>query len=87
MAEVGLTQDTGWQAGASRTFPVDKATAWSVLVSSAGLAAWLGRLEELPTGKGEGYRQLCDADERVQVIQHLQTSLDRLSALLADGAA
>jgi uncharacterized protein YndB with AHSA1/START domain len=56
MGDVGLTRDAGWQAGASRTFPVDKATAWSVLISAAGLEAWLGGLEELPTGRGEPYR-------------------------------
>lgn len=55
MAVVGLTQDAGWQAGASRTFPVDRGTAWSVLVSPEGLGAWLGRLDALPHGKGESY--------------------------------
>jgi uncharacterized protein YndB with AHSA1/START domain len=55
MSGVGLTKDAGWQAGASRTFPVDRATAWSVLVSAVGLGAWLGRLDALPTGKGEPY--------------------------------
>ena len=55
MSPVGLTQDAGWQAGASRTFPVDRATAWAALVSPAGLAAWLGPLDALPTGRGEPY--------------------------------
>jgi uncharacterized protein YndB with AHSA1/START domain len=55
MSTTGLTQDAGWQAGASRTFSVDKATAWSALVSPAGLRAWLGRLEALPTTTGDPY--------------------------------
>jgi uncharacterized protein YndB with AHSA1/START domain len=137
MSEVGLTQDAGWQAGASRTFPVDRATAWSALVSPAGLGAWLGRLDALPTAKGEPYEtadgvrgevrswrpqerlrlrwqppgraepavlqvalsasragtvvrlhadQLADADERAQVLERFQGSLDRLAPLLEDGA-
>ena len=55
MSATGLTQDAGWQAGASRTFPVDRTTAWSALVSGPGLRAWLGRLDALPTGTGDPY--------------------------------
>jgi uncharacterized protein YndB with AHSA1/START domain len=55
MSATGLTQDAGWQAGASRTFPVDRTTAWSALVSGPGLRAWLGGLDALPTGTGDPY--------------------------------
>ncbi len=52
----GLTKDAGWQAGASRTLPWTREQAWEVLTSSAGLAAWLGRVEALPAEVGQPYR-------------------------------
>ena len=39
---VGLTQDAGWQVGASRTVPHPRAHVWAVATSPAGIAAWLG---------------------------------------------
>jgi uncharacterized protein YndB with AHSA1/START domain len=45
---VGLTQDSGWEIGVSRTLPVAIEHAWSFLVSEAGLAVWLAPGATLP---------------------------------------
>ena len=52
----GMTKDVGWQAGASRTLPWSREQAWAALLSPAGLAAWLGRVEALPSEVGQDYR-------------------------------
>ena len=53
---VGLTRDAGWQVGVSRTLPLDLDAAWALLLSPAGLAAWLGDdLPALPQAAGEPY--------------------------------
>ena len=52
---VGLTQDVGWEVGASRTFPLSVEAAWDLMVSPAGLAIWLGEGVRLPLAKGESY--------------------------------
>ncbi len=56
MTPVGLTRDAGWQVGVSRTLALDPDAAWALLLSPAGLAAWLGDdLAALPAAKGERY--------------------------------
>lgn len=52
---VGLTQDVGWEVGASRTFPLSVEATWDLMVSPAGLAIWLGEGVRLPLAKGESY--------------------------------
>jgi uncharacterized protein YndB with AHSA1/START domain len=52
---VGLTQDAGWEVGASRTFPISVEAAWDLMVSPAGVAIWLGEGVELPLEKGDAY--------------------------------
>ncbi len=54
---VGLTRDAGWQVGVARTLPLDPEAAWALLLSPAGLAAWLGDdLPALPAEPGAAYR-------------------------------
>ena len=50
---VGLTQDSGYEIGARRTFPVSMNDAWDFLMSEKGLEVWLGniRLSDLEIGK------------------------------------
>lgn len=53
---VGLTKDAGWEAGKSKTLPLTPEQAWDLLLSPAGLAAWLGDdLAALPHEKGARY--------------------------------
>lgn len=51
MSPTGLTQDSGWQVGVSRTFPIALDAAWEFLVSSTGLQVWLGEITA-PLAKG-----------------------------------
>lgn len=52
---VGKTRDAGWQIGVSRSIAVDLETLWSYLVSTDGLATWLGRGVVSPLAKGQRY--------------------------------
>lgn len=52
---VGLTQDVGWEVGASRTLPLSLEAAWDLMVSPAGVAIWLGDGVRLPLEKGDTY--------------------------------
>lgn len=53
---VGLTKDAGWEIGVSRTLPATVEEVWDLLVSPAGLAAWLGDGVTLPLERGATYR-------------------------------
>jgi uncharacterized protein YndB with AHSA1/START domain len=52
---IGQTKDVGFQIGVSRTIPFSAATVWDFLVSSAGLAVWLGEGARLVPEKGARY--------------------------------
>jgi uncharacterized protein YndB with AHSA1/START domain len=52
---VGLTQDVGWEVGASKTLPLSLQAAWDLMVSPDGVAIWLGDGVQLPLQKGETY--------------------------------
>ena len=52
---IGLTRDAGWQIGVARTMPVDLDDAWAYLMSSRGLAQWLGDGVEPPLVRGDRY--------------------------------
>ncbi|HET9736599.1 MAG TPA: SRPBCC domain-containing protein [Solirubrobacteraceae bacterium] len=52
---VGLTQDVGWEVGASRTFPMSLQAAWDLMLSPAGVAIWLGEGVPLPLETGGRY--------------------------------
>lgn len=52
----GLTRDAGWQIGVSRTFRVSVEDAWDVLVSTEGLALWLGAGVDTPLARGQRYQ-------------------------------
>lgn len=67
---VGLTRDAGWQVGVSRTFPVDRETAWELLGSPAGMAVWLG--EDLPPlTEGACYRTSAGTRGEVRSVRPL----------------
>ncbi len=51
----GKTKDAGWQIGVSRTVPVDVETAWTYLMSPAGITAWLGTGVNQPLTVGSTY--------------------------------
>jgi uncharacterized protein YndB with AHSA1/START domain len=40
--EVGKTDDVGYQIGVSRTLPYSEEALWGLLLSSEGMATWLG---------------------------------------------
>ena len=71
---VGLTQDVGWEVGASRTFPLTLEAAWDRMLSPAGLAIWLGEGVPLPLAKGDTYET---ADGTVGEIRSVRP-LDRV---------
>lgn len=52
---VGLTQDVGWEVGASKTVPLSLEAAWDLMVSPDGVAIWLGEGVRLPLEKGARY--------------------------------
>jgi uncharacterized protein YndB with AHSA1/START domain len=55
-ASVGKTKGAGWQIGVSRTVPVDLDDVWSYLISTDGLAVWLGQDLNTPFKVGDEYR-------------------------------
>jgi uncharacterized protein YndB with AHSA1/START domain len=52
---VGLTRDTGFQAGARRTLPVSLDRAWALVTSPEGMEAWLGGDPGVPLEAGRPY--------------------------------
>ena len=56
---VGLTQDTGFQIGARRTFPCLAVEAWRFLTSAEGLRLWLGETPAFVPARGARF-QLTD---------------------------
>lgn len=54
---VGETEETGFQIGVQRTFDLDIATLWQLVVHGPGRAVWLGRTKEpLMLEKGARYQ-------------------------------
>jgi len=53
---IGRTKDAGWQIGVSRTIPVDLDDVWSYLISTEGLAVWLGHDLNTPLKVADKYR-------------------------------
>ena len=66
-----LTRDAGWQIGASRTFPVDRETAWAFLTAPAGLALWLGEGVAAPLARGERYTTADGTTGEVRSVRPL----------------
>ncbi|MFD7865125.1 SRPBCC domain-containing protein [Streptomyces sp. NPDC057682] len=52
----GLTQDSGWQIGVSRTLPLPPALVWDFVSGADGLALWLGPGAVLAPERGTPYR-------------------------------
>jgi uncharacterized protein YndB with AHSA1/START domain len=52
---VGLTKDSGWEIGVSRTVPHPLDEVWRLLTSDAGLALWLGAGARLTARRGAHY--------------------------------
>jgi len=42
---VGQTQSVGFQIGVRKTFPINLESAWALITSPSGLAAWLGEIK------------------------------------------
>jgi uncharacterized protein YndB with AHSA1/START domain len=53
---IGLTRDTGFQIGVSRSVATPLEQVWDMLVSDAGVRTWLGADVELPAERGAPYR-------------------------------
>jgi uncharacterized protein YndB with AHSA1/START domain len=53
---VGLTQDTGFQIGARRTFPLPPEDAWRFLTSAEGVRLWLGDAPGFLPAKGARFQ-------------------------------
>lgn len=51
---VGKTKSQGWEIGVRRTFPITVDQAWELLLTSPGLACWLGE-GEIDFKKGKRY--------------------------------
>ncbi|MEV8094036.1 SRPBCC domain-containing protein [Kitasatospora sp. NPDC085879] len=51
----GLTRDTGWQIGVSRTLPLPPEELWRLVTSPEGTALWLGEGAHPLGGPGTGY--------------------------------
>jgi hypothetical protein len=50
--ELGETVDSGYEMGVRRTLPLPSKRLWDFMLSTEGLALWLGTLEEFPLEKG-----------------------------------
>lgn len=59
---VGKTKDAGWQIGVSRTVHADLDEVWNYLMSTEGIAAWLGDGVPAPLDVGQNYQ----TDDHVQ---------------------
>ncbi|MEJ5913715.1 SRPBCC domain-containing protein [Pseudokineococcus sp. 1T1Z-3] len=54
-ASTGRTKGAGWQIGVSRTVGVPVQEVWAFLVSTEGLAFWLGQGVQVLDGRGQRY--------------------------------
>ncbi|MGX1883591.1 SRPBCC family protein [Streptomyces sp. NPDC055287] len=62
----GLTQDSGWEIGVSRTLPHPPAAVWEFIASPEGFALWLGEGAEPAAEKGASYRTADGATGEVR---------------------
>lgn len=67
----GWTRDTGYQVGARRTLPIAPDVAWRLLLSPAGLSAWLGLHDSGELAKGSTYALPDGTQGEVHVFQPL----------------
>lgn len=65
----GKTEDVGWQVGARRTFDVHPDRAWEFLISTKGLAVWLGEGMEVELSAGDEYRLVDGTKGKVRVLK------------------
>jgi hypothetical protein len=88
---IGLTKDTGWQAGARRTFPLSLDALWTLVVSAQG-QGWLGwPAEPLLSGspgvttfvEGSHYRRYREGSKAVFQLRVLQAATGATLALMA----
>jgi uncharacterized protein YndB with AHSA1/START domain len=67
----GWTRATGFQVGARRTLPIAPDAAWRLLMSPAGLSAWLGLRNSLELVKGSTYALPDGTQGEIRVFQPL----------------
>jgi uncharacterized protein YndB with AHSA1/START domain len=72
MSPTGLTQDAGWEIGASRTFPAAIEDAWDVLVDGPGLSLWLGEGATIPDEVGHPYRTADGTEGELRSLRPLE---------------
>ena len=66
---IGKTKDAGWQIGVSRTVNAGVDDVWTYLISSEGLAIWLGDGIELPLTTGQRYRTTDDTRGEIRSVR------------------
>ena len=69
MKPVGLSRDSGWMAGARKTFRISTAAAWEFLLSDKAVRVWLGGLPESKLAKRVDYRLADGTHGRVTVFE------------------
>jgi uncharacterized protein YndB with AHSA1/START domain len=90
----GLTKDTGWQIGVSRTLPHPAPVVWDFISSPEGLALWLGPGAALAPERGAPYRTAAGVTGEVRGyhpadrirVTHGTTTVQVALAPAADGA-
>ncbi|MFB8209385.1 SRPBCC domain-containing protein [Streptomyces sp. NPDC056010] len=90
----GLTRDTGWQIGVSRTLPHPPSVVWDFISGPEGLALWLGSDTELTPERGAPYRTAAGVTGEVRGyrpadrirVTHGTTTLQVAMTPAADGA-
>jgi uncharacterized protein YndB with AHSA1/START domain len=90
----GLTKDSGWQIGVSRTLPHPVPVVWDFISGPEGLALWLGPGAHLAPERGASYRTTAGVTgevrgyrpaERIRVT-HGTTTVQTSLTPAADGA-
>lgn len=69
---VGKTQNTSFQIGVRRTFPISLEQAWKLIVSSEGIKLWLGDVEDFRLTKGQAYQTPDGAMGEVRVVNRCE---------------
>jgi hypothetical protein len=66
---VGLTKDTGWQAGLRRTISAPAEVVWELLLSPAGIEIWLGEGDPFPFEQGSSYQLRDGTTGEIKVLR------------------
>ncbi|MWC31228.1 SRPBCC family protein [Paenibacillus sp. MMS18-CY102] len=69
---VGLTAAAGYQIGVRRTLPMSAEEAWAFLISTEGLALWLGDVQPPAFQQGENFGDREGISGQFRVIKENQ---------------